>query len=490
VPPGCTESTASFDSIDTPLPITDLQTTTSTIAVSGLGGYLHDVDVSTSIAHTWNAQLEIVLTSPSGTAVTLTTLNGGSNDHVFDGTSWDDDAGVANPPGPVTDAVYVNNVTETPLVPEEAFSHLRGEDPNGDWVLTIFDDSAFFEGELATWTLTLATLDAPPNEVTGGFVSVDTPLPINNLQTTTSTIAVAGLDGYVCDVDVSTSITHTWNADLEIVLTSPSGTPVTLSTANGGMNDDVFDGTLWTDDAGVANPPGPVTDAVYVNQVTETPLCPEEAFGALIGEDPNGDWVLGITDTGIVDQGILGAWGLQITTCGCAGADLEIFKTAILPLAGVPLAWAVTVTNNGPDDATGVVVTDPLDPCTTYIRDTCGGSDVPPWTWNVGSLPALATVGCSIEVDFSGCTGLVSNIATVAGNVSDPMPGNNQSTIVIGVPEPPPGGPPAIPTLGGAGLAVLLLVIALAALAILRRQTRGTRMPPACSSPGRWRPSA
>jgi len=468
VPPNCVSSTDSFPSTDTPLPINDLMTTTSTLAVAGLDTYIWDVNVETSITHTWNADINpMVLTSPSGTVVTLTSANGGSNDNVFNGTLWDDDGGDTNPPGPATDNTYANLVTETPLVPEEALAHFRGEDPNGNWTLAIDDTALADTGSLASWTLTITTLTGPPIEVTSSFPSTDTPLPINDLMTTTSTLAVSGLDTYICDVDVNTSITHTWNADINpMVLTSPGGTVNTMTSANGGSNDNVFNGTLWTDDAGATNPPGPVTDNTFANLVTETPLCVEEALGAFVGEDPNGNWILAIDDTALADTGSLADWSLDITTCTCVqpDADLEVTKTGVA--AGDQIIWTVTVTNNGPDDATGVVVTDPLDPCTTYVSDDCGGADVPPWTWNVGNLANGASAVCNVTVDASACpVGQVSNTATASGNETDPTPGNDAATAAVGV-----GSVLEIPTLGRAGLVLLLLAISLGALVILRRR--------------------
>ena len=466
VPPNCVGSTDSFPSTDTPLPINDLVTTTSTLAVAGVGTYIHDVDISTSITHTWNADLNITLTSPSGTQVTLTTANGGSNDNVFNGTVWDDSGGAANPPGPVTDNLFANLVVETPLVPEEALAHFRGEDPNGNWQLAITDTALADTGSLSTWTLTLVTFTAPPIETTTSFPSTDTPLPINDLVTTTSTLAVSGLDAYICDVDVNTSITHTWNADLNMTLTSPGGVANTMSTANGGSNDNVFNGTLWDDNAGATNPPGPVTDNLFANLVVETPLCFEEALGAFIGGDPNGNWSYAITDTALADTGTLSTWSLDITTCTCVQPDTDLEVTKTGSAAGDQIVWTITVTNNGPDDATGVVVTDPLAACTTYVSDDCGGANVPPWTWNVGALANGASATCNVTVDASACpVGPVSNTASAVGNENDPTPANNAATAAVGV-----GSVLEIPTLGRAGLVLLLLAITLGALVILRRR--------------------
>ena len=470
-PPNCVSSTDSFTSTDTPLPINDLSTTTSVIPVSGVNPYLQDLDVTTDVSHTFSADLEITVTSPSGTVVTLTTDNGGVNDNVFAGTVWDDDGGDANPPGPATDNVYANAVVETPLVPEEALAAFIGEDPNGTWTISVFDDAGQDVGTLNSWTLTLTTLTTVPIfDPPLTFDSTDTPLPINDLATTTSTLAVSGLDAYICDVDVDTSITHTWNEDLDIVLTSPGGTVNTVSTDNppdttqAGF-DNVFNGTLWTDDAGATNPPGPVTDSAYANLATETPLCVEEALGAFIGEDPNGNWVLTVFDDTAADQGQLAAWSLEVTTCTCVQPDADLEATKTGTAAGDQITWTIEVTNNGPDDATGVVVTDPLDPCTTFVSDDCGGVVVPPWTWNVGALPNGASAICNVVVDASACPSPgISNTATVSGNEADPNPANNTASapIVDGIFE--------IPTLGRAGLLLLLLAITLGALVILRRE--------------------
>ncbi len=125
----------------------------------------------------------------------------------------------------------------------------------------------------------------------------------------TSTLVVTGVDTYLFDLDATTVLTHTFAADLDITLTSPAGTVVTLSTDDGAGNDDVFNGTLWDDSA---NPGGQVpyttnnglaTDHAYVNLTLASPLVPEEAMAAFIGEDPNGTWTITISDDAAGDGG-------------------------------------------------------------------------------------------------------------------------------------------------------------------------------------------
>jgi subtilisin-like proprotein convertase family protein len=137
----------------------------------------------------------------------------------------------------------------------------------------------------------------------------------------TSTITVSGAGAYLWDLDLTTFITHTFAADLDITIASPAGTVVTLTTDNGAGNDNVFNGTLWDDDA---NPAGQVpyttnnglaTDHAYTNLTLASPLVPEEALGAFIGENPNGTWTLTISDDLAGDGGSLANWSLAFVTC-------------------------------------------------------------------------------------------------------------------------------------------------------------------------------
>ncbi|HSL84311.1 MAG TPA: DUF11 domain-containing protein, partial [Thermoanaerobaculia bacterium] len=83
----------------------------------------------------------------------------------------------------------------------------------------------------------------------------------------------------------------------------------------------------------------------------------------------------------------------------------------------------------GPSDATNVVVTDPLPAAVTYVSDTCGGSNVPPWTWNVGTLAAGATVSCDLVVSIDpNPPGSISNTASVTSDVFDDDLSNNSAT--------------------------------------------------------------
>ncbi|MEM7052133.1 MAG: DUF11 domain-containing protein [Acidobacteriota bacterium] len=159
---------------------------------------------------------------------------------------------------------------------------------------------------------------------------------------------------------------------------------------------------------------------------------------------------------------------VRIATCG-GESELEITKSddsggTVMP--GGTLVYTLEVTNNGPDDDSDVVVTDMLPAEVTYVSDDCGALNVPPWTWNVGTVMAGGNAICNITVTVDG-EGPIVNTATVTGANSDDMTGNNASTITTvaqaSVLE--------IPTLGTLGLVALILLLLGSATLLMRRRT-------------------
>ncbi len=277
-----------------------------TLTVAGQSGVLWDVDLFTAITHGFNADIDMTLTSPSGTTVTISTDNAFTA-NVFTGTTWDD-----NVNQPVTDQTFSSG-TNVPLVaPEGRLGAFRGESPNGVWTLSITDDALAVAGTLNSWSLTLATLPALPPTASATFSSSPN-LAIPDLTTVTDVINVSGLAGSVERVKVYLEIPHSWSNDLDLFLISPSGVSVALSTDNGGDLDDVFNGTLFDISA-----PIPASDALYVNLVAEPLLSPEGPFDVLIGSNPNGAWTLSMTDDFSPDIGTLVRWELTLETCTLA----------------------------------------------------------------------------------------------------------------------------------------------------------------------------
>jgi uncharacterized repeat protein (TIGR01451 family) len=452
-PAGCSPTTTTFTQAAPTAVPTGPGVVTSTVAVSGAGPYLFDLDVTTFLRHTFAADLDVTITSPAGTVVTLTTDNGAGNDDVFNGTVWDDDANPAGQvpyttnAGLVTDHPYVNLTLASPLVPEEALAAFIGEDPNGTWTLTISDDLAGDGGSLDSWSLAVTTFPSAPITTVVPTVTQSTPVAIpTGPAVVTSTLLVSGAGTSILDANVTTFITHTFAADLDVTITSPAGTVVTLTTDNGAGNDDVFNGTVWDDDANPAGQVpyttnnGLVTDHAYVNLTLASPLVPEEALGAFIGEDPNGTWTLTISDDLAGDGGSLDSWSLDLVTFTCDSADLSITKTDGVASAtpGGVTTWTITAANAGPSAASPASVTDTFPAAcsaVSYTSVAAGGA-----TGNTAagaggisdlalSLPAGSSVTytatCTID---PAAAGTLENTATVSSPVFDPVPGNNSAT--------------------------------------------------------------
>ena len=124
------------------------------------------------------------------------------------------------------------------------------------------------------------------------------------------------------------SITHTFQADLDITLTSPDGTSVGLLMDNGGGADDVR--VIISD------------DGVPIGSDALTCECEQQPSGPGVMADFNGGaadgtWSLEIIDDAGGDVGTLDQWCLNVESCTLVGpSDL----TCDPVMAGVELNWA------------------------------------------------------------------------------------------------------------------------------------------------------
>ncbi len=120
-------------------------------------------------------------------------------------------------------------------------------------------------------------------------------------------------------------------------------------------------------------------------------------------------------------------------------ADLAIAKSVlpVNPTVGQNVTFTVTVTNNGPNTASGIVVSDPLPSGLTYVSDNGGGAYVSgTGLWTVpGTLAASASATLQIvaTVELSGQICNASQIR--AGTPLDTNPGNNQATVCVNAPR-------------------------------------------------------
>jgi uncharacterized repeat protein (TIGR01451 family) len=117
-----------------------------------------------------------------------------------------------------------------------------------------------------------------------------------------------------------------------------------------------------------------------------------------------------------------------------SGTDLMLTQSDTPDPVNVvnPLSYSLTVINNGPDDATGVTVTDLIPAGTTFqsasaTQGSCSES-VGTVTCALGNMLATGSATINIALTAPFTTGSISNSATVSASETDPIPTNNASS--------------------------------------------------------------
>ncbi|WP_127579164.1 DUF6923 family protein [Paenibacillus koleovorans] len=122
------------------------------------------------------------------------------------------------------------------------------------------------------------------------------------------------------------------------------------------------------------------------------------------------------------------------TTPVQVSADISVVKTSSPNPAspGQPLTYMVVVTNEGPNDAENIMLTDIVPSALTEVEySTDGGVTFSPWTGmlSLGTLGAGASQIVLLRGSvIPSATGTLSNTATVVSTTPDPDPSNNTST--------------------------------------------------------------
>lgn len=138
------------------------------------------------------------------------------------------------------------------------------------------------------------------------------------------------------------------------------------------------------------------------------------------------------------NNGEVGGFSNEITgpgpislAIGGPSADLGLTKTAPDGVVnGGSYRYVLAASNAGPDNATGVTVTDTLPAGVSFGASTCGatasGQTV---TWPIGALANGGSASCTLTVSRTSltCSSVVST-ATISGAQPDPIPANNTAT--------------------------------------------------------------
>ena len=256
-----------------------------------------------------------------------------------------------------------------------------------------------------------------------------------------SPIVVSNLNGVVNKVVVTLNqVTHSWPADIDVLLVSPTGQKV-LIMANAGAGFGITNVMLTLDDAAAAPLPdnGQILSGGY--QPTNYPpsiVFPAPApagpyataLAAFNGFNPNGTWLLYVFDDTTGNDGFIRTgWTLKVYTV-IPTIDLAVTLTnAPNPVVlGNPVTYTTTVTNKGPFTATGVMLTNTLPAGAAFIAAssqqgicTFAGSQV---VCNIGSMTNGASVTVTI-IARPTLPGVNLGSAIVAGNEIEVNPADN-----------------------------------------------------------------
>lgn len=289
-------STPEYQSLDVPRPIPDNSTMISTLYIPD-PGVIVDLDVQLTISHYWDTDLDVFLIGPDGTQVELFTDVGGMGWHFVE-TRLDDEApySIANGFAPFTGSYR----------PEGTLSDFDGKNLTGKWQLRVRDDTDLISGTLEDWCLIIERAvpvepPEPPDKVVE-YCSSDTPKPIPDMSTIISTLDIVDT-GIITGLDVQLTISHMWDADLDVSLVGPDGTQVELFTDAGGWGDNFVETRLDCE------APNSINDA---SAPFTGSFRPEGDLCDFYGKPLAGQWQLRVTDDAYLFSGTLESWCLQV----------------------------------------------------------------------------------------------------------------------------------------------------------------------------------
>jgi uncharacterized repeat protein (TIGR01451 family) len=479
---------------------------TDTISVAQ-SGVMTDLNVSIAATHDWVGDLSFTLTHlDTGNSVTLIDRPGTppgefgcSGDDIA--ATLDDEAAapvedVCNRPGPIA----ISGV----FTPNNPLSLFDGENIAGTWQLTASDHAGLSTGKLGQWclipapqadlalskrvnranpaeneviTYTVSLSNNGPDEATNVVISDSLPVSLTFVSADPSQGTYNAGTGLwkANSLGVGQSATLTLTAMVNgatlgqaIINTAEIGSADQLDLFS---NNNADDSVIKVTSADLAvhktvDQPKPQENDLVAYTVTVLNNGPDGATGVVISDtlplsltlvatntsqgdyDSGGEWSVGkllagraatLTLTATVQAGAAGQTITNTATVSAseqndanssnnsAGAPLTVTNADLAvskvvdnpgPKEGGPLLYTVTVTNNGPDDATGVVISDtlPLSVTLTASSASQGGYDSAAGRWQVGDLTASASATLTLSATVQ--TGTIGQIFTNTAAIS------------------------------------------------------------------------
>ena len=318
----------------TPGAINDNQCLSRTINVpSAL--FIADLDVPVNINHTWRADLDLTLMSPAGTAVVLTSDNGGNANNLR--VDFDDAAATS-----IVGDNGNHNGANVQRRPENPLSAFNGQNAFGTWTLQICDDEGQDTGTFNFFSLVFV---AAPQ------ISVAKALPLGRFVATDQfTLTVNGTGG---PVSVTTTGTGTTAIGSAVRNPAIAGSAYTVSEAGAG------------------------TPAANLANYTVSYACTNTRIG---GQTPSGSGST-FNVTPVVGDNLSCTFtntrnpsaNLSITKTNTPGVNGEVDQVGDTVVSGTNTVYTIVIANDGPDAANGAVIRDPATPGLSCLSVTCDG---------------------------------------------------------------------------------------------------------------------
>jgi uncharacterized repeat protein (TIGR01451 family) len=495
-------ATNRFESIDVPRAIPDLGLVVSSNFV-GTTGRIIDLDVSVRIDHTWYGDVEIELEHPDGTAITLVRPTGNSGENFGSGVCGDVGTHTR-----LDDQAASPIITGTPpfigsFRPYQPLSDLNGKPLEGVWKLRVSDVAADDTGTLLCWgiravveqngyvcslfnrapvvsnqsvtvvheaptLIALVAVDPDDDPLVFQITSPALNGALTALDANTGTITYTPAPGYSgsdsFSFAVSDGYTNSGTASISITV-SPARADLSLTMA-GSPDPSVLNGEITFTLSVTNQGPNQATDVLVAAPLTNgLQIVSAESSqgtctnsGGIVSCSLDSIAVGGSVIVRIVARALdLGLLTNTVTVSGAEAdldladnasttislvklvADLAVVQESVAEpvLLGGALNYMLSVTNQGPNAATGVVLEDRLPASVNVISVQTSQGAVTNVAGTIhcslGDLAAGATATVSIVVQPSQ-TGPITNAVIVSSDEIDPVPADNlvQSVLTVG----------------------------------------------------------
>lgn len=306
-------------------------------------------------------------------------------------------------------------------------------------------------GSKLTATFLLSDGALPLGVATATFTvgNIGTAVAFSNNATTTipmsgvatpypSSLVVSGVAAPIGKLTVKlTNFTHTYPADVDVLLVSPSGRKLVLM-SGAGSSVGVTNVTLTFDDAASALLPSTLVTGTYKPTASRSltaslpapaPAAPyTNTLSTFAGDSANGTWQLYVNDEATPDSGTIAGWTLSFATDASLtsgpNADLNpvLSQSSSAVQAGNSITYTATVYNIGTGPASGAVLTDALPAGLSFVSAAT-------------NLGTVSSVGNVVTANLGALAHGQSAVVTIVAATSAPGPVTNTVSVAAGSAE-------------------------------------------------------